>query len=197
MLKMEGVFPMNNIIYKKMPISKLKPAEYNPRDITDKARKGLKKSISKFGNVQPIVVNKRTHNIISGHQRLGILTEQGETHVDVAIVDVSEIEEKALNVALNSNTITGFFTDDIESIIKEIRFNDEDLVDEMNFNDLLDNVDFTVNTENVGKPEKKELKPFNKTHILISFNPADYPEIQKHIDEIEKIPEVEIEQSSN
>ena len=38
-------------------IDKLKPARYNPRQISTKQYKDLKESITKFGLVDPIIVN--------------------------------------------------------------------------------------------------------------------------------------------
>jgi DNA modification methylase len=88
----------------KIPIGKLNPAKYNPRkDLKpgDPEYEKLKKSMETFGYVEPIVWNKRTGNIVGGHQRLKILQEQGQTEVECVVVDFDETEEKALNVALN------------------------------------------------------------------------------------------------
>ncbi len=87
-----------------MNIADLKPAKYNPRkDLQpgDPEYEQLKKSITAFGYVDPIIVNKRNNIVIGGHQRLKILTELGNKAVDVSVVDLDEKEEKALNVALN------------------------------------------------------------------------------------------------
>ena len=42
----------------KIKISKLKAATYNPRQISTKQYNDLKKSITKFGLVDPIIVNE-------------------------------------------------------------------------------------------------------------------------------------------
>ena len=52
-------------------INKLKPAEYNPRQITTKQYNDLKESIEKFDLVDPIIVNKDM-TVIGGHQRLKV-----------------------------------------------------------------------------------------------------------------------------
>jgi ParB-like chromosome segregation protein Spo0J len=45
----------------------LEPAGYNPREIDAEALEGLTNSISRFGCVEPIVVNTRgRHNVIVG-----------------------------------------------------------------------------------------------------------------------------------
>ena len=63
----------------KMKLSELNPAEYNPRKALkpgDPAYEKLKTSILSFGNVEPIVWNRSTGNVIGGHQRLRVLLDQ-------------------------------------------------------------------------------------------------------------------------
>ena len=70
----------------KVQLEKLNPAKYNPRkDLRpgDPEYEKLKKSIETFGYVEPIVWNKRTGNIVGGHQRLKILQHQGQRKLSV------------------------------------------------------------------------------------------------------------------
>lgn len=88
----------------KKKVTDLIPADYNPRkDLKpgDKEYEKLKRSISEFGYVDPLIWNKRTGRLVGGHQRLKVLEDMGETQVDVVVVDLDEEKEKALNVALN------------------------------------------------------------------------------------------------
>jgi ParB-like chromosome segregation protein Spo0J len=88
----------------KISIDQLKPAKYNPRKNLkpgDPEYEKIKRSIQEFGYVEPIIWNKRTGNVVGGHQRLKILKELGETEIDCVIVDMDETHEKALNIALN------------------------------------------------------------------------------------------------
>ena len=41
---------------KERKIAELNPAEYNPRQLTDKQYKQLKKSLKTFGCVEPVVI---------------------------------------------------------------------------------------------------------------------------------------------
>ncbi len=98
---------------KRVPIKQINPAPYNPRiDLKpdDSEYQKLEKSITTFGYIEPLVWNKRTKTLISGHQRLKILIGQGEKEVDVSIVDLPITKEKALNIALNK--IRGGWDDD-------------------------------------------------------------------------------------
>lgn len=95
-----------------MNIADLKPAPYNPRRIDRAAIEGLTRSMERFGDVQPIVWNRRSGFIVGGHQRLKVLKRKKvqEVAVAVVVVDLDETEEKALNVALNSPHLAGEFT---------------------------------------------------------------------------------------
>ena len=82
----------------KMKLSELNPAEYNPRKALkpgDPAYEKLKASILSFGNVEPIVWNRSTGNVVGGHQRLRVLLDLGVTESEVSVVELSEVDEKA------------------------------------------------------------------------------------------------------
>lgn len=90
--------------------SQIKGAEYNPRIISEDAKKRLRKMIAKHGLVQPLVWNRRTGNLVAGHQRLAALDslERSQNYdLQVAVVDVNEREERVLNVQLNNPSMQG------------------------------------------------------------------------------------------
>ncbi|MBE7413856.1 MAG: DNA modification methylase [Deltaproteobacteria bacterium] len=61
-----------------MKLSDLKPSEHNPRTITKKQLARLKKSIEEFGDLSGIIFNRRTGNIIGGHQRIKVMPPDAE-----------------------------------------------------------------------------------------------------------------------
>ena len=83
-------------------INKLKPAEYNPRQITTKQYNDLKESIRKFDLVDPIIVNKDM-TVIGGHQRLKVCKDLNYKDVDCVILDLSKEQERELNIRLNKS----------------------------------------------------------------------------------------------
>lgn len=91
------------MIIEKVKIKDVHPADWNPREISDKDLKKLDDSIKAFGYVEPIIVNKQTGNIVGGHQRFKILqkTMQPNDEIEAVIVDFDVNKEKALNLALN------------------------------------------------------------------------------------------------
>jgi DNA modification methylase len=98
---------------RRISVSTIKPAEYNPRVTLkpgDAEYESLKASMTDFGCVEVLVWNQRTGNLVSGHQRLSILIEQGVEEVEVSVVDLTIEREKALNLALNR--IKGFWDKD-------------------------------------------------------------------------------------
>lgn len=90
----------------------LRDAPYNPRMIDDSARKRLKAGLQKHGLVQPVVWNKRTGNVVAGHQRLELLDtleKSGDYDIQVAVIDVDDRDEKELNVQLNNPSMQGWW----------------------------------------------------------------------------------------
>lgn len=88
----------------EIEIEKLKAAAYNPRVALEPGMpewKKLKRSIQEFGNVEPVVWNKRTGNVVGGHQRLAVLKSLGYKTVPCSVVDMDDKDEKLLNLALN------------------------------------------------------------------------------------------------
>mgnify|MGYP003644788571 FL=1 len=87
-------------------INSLNPAEYNPRQISNKQYEDLKASMEKFGCVDPIIINinpERLNVVVGGHQRLRILRELGAEKVPTVSVNLSEEDERELNVRLNKS----------------------------------------------------------------------------------------------
>lgn len=100
----------------------IKNAPYNPRVMDAAAEHRLEQEV-KRGLVEPLVWNRRTGNLVGGHQRLGRLDDlhQGKPFaIPVAVVDVDEAEERRLNVALNSPDLMGKYDGEkFEALVRE------------------------------------------------------------------------------
>lgn len=141
-------------------INDLKPAAYNPREELrpgDPEYENIKNSIQEFGYADAIVVNKDL-TVIGGHQRLNVLKDLGYSDIEVAQVDLTKKQEKALNIALNK--ITGRWDDKkLSDLFKDLNadsfklnltgFNDEELSSILNSHDSRNSQDDTSdNREN-------------------------------------------------
>jgi len=150
-------------------INSLNPAEYNPRQINNKQYEDLKASMEKFGCVDPIIINinpERLNVVVGGHQRLRILRELGAEKVPTVSVNLSEEDERELNIRLNKSG--GDFDMDILA-------NEFDIVDlkEWGFKDI----DFGLNIDKINHQDEWEGMPeFNQDdkmpirQIIISFD---------------------------
>lgn len=85
-------------------LKSLKPSPYNPRVALkpgDPMFERLRQSVETFGIVEPIVWNKRSGQVVGGHQRLAVLAALGHREAEVVVVNLLPEREKALNIALN------------------------------------------------------------------------------------------------
>ena len=92
--------------FRKLQITDLKPADYNPRKAlkpADKEYQKIKNSITEFGYVDPVIVNDDM-TVIGGHQRLTVLKDLGYREIECVVISVDKTKEKALNIALNKIT---------------------------------------------------------------------------------------------
>lgn len=190
-----------------MKVKDLKSSDYNPRKMSEKKLSMLGKSMKEFGDLSGIVFNRRTGNLIGGHQRIKHLRpewkiEKKDFQDDLGTVaqgfiktpfgdwvyrevDWDPKKEKAANIAANKHggefdfPMVDEILSDLDIDLELTGFSEEEL-----FKEPLQH-------------EEMELRPYRMTHILLSFPPEKMIDIQKHLEAILKIPGVEYEQGSN
>jgi hypothetical protein len=121
---------------KRMRLVELNPAPYNPRKISEYASDGLGMSLEKFGVLSLIIWNKRSGNIVGGHQRYEKLIEMGETETDVVVVDLDNDDEIALNIMLNNPNARGDYTSDVKLILEKVEVQIGSVFNDLRLNDL-------------------------------------------------------------
>lgn len=112
----------------------IKNAPYNPRIMDEKAKKRLRKNIAKHGLVAALTWNKRTGDLVGGHQRLeqlDSLEKDKNYELTVCVVDVDEREEAALNVQLNNPSMQGEW--DLDKLANMTEEFDLDLSEDLGF----------------------------------------------------------------
>ncbi|MEJ7541075.1 ParB N-terminal domain-containing protein [Staphylococcus intermedius] len=174
---------------KKMNINDLQPANYNPRvdlEAHDEEYQKIKRSIEKFGYVDPIIWNQKTNNIVGGHQRFKVLKDLGYQEVDVSVVDLDEQGEKTLNIALNK--VEGDWdADKLKEVIEELDasmreltgFDDdeiENLMNDMDVDSLFEDDDEATNSNNDDGESKLEraIELLKLTHDKLIDDFDDY-----------------------
>ena len=183
----------------------------NPRVLTEKQFKLLERDLKELGDLSGIVHDINSNEIISGNQRVSVFTPSDS--------DIEIIEE--FNPPTKTGTIaTGWIKYNGERYsYRRVKWTPEKcekanivankaggswdwdiLANEFDFDSLKDwgfSEEETVNNYQKKTPQKINLIPYNKTHILITINPQDYDKIKKNIEQLKNIKGVEIEQNNN
>lgn len=126
---------------KKVKLADVKMRPDNPRVISEKALNGLKNSIGKFGYIEPIVWNKRTGNIVGGHQRYYLLAKAGVVEANMVVVDMSAEEELAANLTLNNPEIEGKFTENTADLLHQLETGNAELFNSLNMDALISSLE--------------------------------------------------------
>lgn len=98
---------MKKLEVRYIPLTALKHAEYNPRQISTHDMEQLKKSLANFECVEPLVVNTfpgREMVIVGGHQRSKAMLALGWQEAPCVAVYLPLEKEKELNIRLNRNS---------------------------------------------------------------------------------------------
>lgn len=127
---------------KKINITDINEADYNPRTISDDEMTKLENSITEFGFVDPMIINLKNNKLIGGHQRynalLSLNMKKGNFAEELNLVELGDIgwvfpdmdlkieseqHEKALNIALNK--ISGTWDNEkLFTLLEELEYDD-------------------------------------------------------------------------
>jgi ParB-like chromosome segregation protein Spo0J len=188
---------MTDIEIRKILIKDLEPNKgqiedlpQNPRIIKDAKFKALVRSLKESPemlNLRELIVYPYAEKfvIIAGNMRYRAAQELNMIELPCKILPIDTPVEKLREYAIKDNNPYGEDNWDI-------------LANEWNEEELRGwDVDMPELTEAKNKIEEREIIPFVKTHVLISFNPEKMIDIQEWLQKIKQIPGVEYEQSSN
>lgn len=188
---------MEEIEIRKISIKDLEPNNgqieglpQNPRCIKDAKFKALVRSLKESPemlNLRELIVYPYGERfvIIAGNMRYRAAQELNMEELPCKILPIDTLIEKLREYAIKDNNPYG--EDDWD--ILSIEWNEEELKGwDFNIPDPI---------EAKSKIEEREIVPFVKTHVLLSFNPERMIDIQEWLQKIKQIPGVEYEQSSN
>lgn len=97
---------------KTVPVGDLKFDPDNARHHGERNLETIKGSLTKFGQVEPLVVQKATGIVIGGNGRLEAMMAMGLTTVQIVEVDLDSTQAKALGLALNRTGELATWDDD-------------------------------------------------------------------------------------
>lgn len=156
-------------------------AAYNPRIELipgDTEYENLRRSITTYGMLIPVIWNKRTNRVVGGHQRLTVLENEGEAEADVSVVDLDETQEKQLNIALNK--IEGGWDDEkLAELLMELG---EDAIltgfTQQEIDSLTNDIDSLIDGDTVDEELKAIEELFN---VSLTFDKADQEELKAYV----------------
>jgi ParB-like chromosome segregation protein Spo0J len=184
---------IENII--EVEVEKLIKAKWNYKKDDKKKMSNLINSIKMHNQIELLLVRelKEGFEVVNGNHRVDALIE---LKIEKALCyNLGKIPEKqAKLIAVQTNEIR-FDSDPgkLGIILDELMFNKFDL-DELIPVDILKLIsDHDIDTDY--KVEK--LKPYNKTHILLSFSPEILVKVMEQLQPIIEMEGIEFEQSAN
>lgn len=163
--------------------SEIKNAEYNPRVISQKAKNKLRKSLKKFGLVEPLIWNKQTGNLVSGHQRLQIIDDiegNNEYKITVSACELTIEKEMQQNVFLNNTSAQGEYVleklEDIEAKFPNISWADagfEIPQEEVSEPYVIPKTNIPERSDNVVEPSTESQVKFHAAEELYDKRPTE------------------------
>ena len=144
--------------YKLVPIGSLHEDPKNARAHPERNKAAVRSSMTEFGQVEALVVQKGTGLVIGGNCRLGELLAMGATEVMVSEVDVKGKQMTKLGLALNrSAEMAEWDADALGELLAEIGREDaEGIGFDGDIDDLLRDLDDDGSWGDIGSPGAKE-----------------------------------------
>lgn len=174
------------------------PCPANPRK-NDENVDRLIKSMAAFGWTNPILVRRENNMVIAGHTRLKAAVKAGLKNVPVVYLDLSDADAKTYMLADNKLTERAEWDGlKLAEIFAEL--------DQANVDLDLTGFESDAIEEFVAGPssmpadlemQEVDVRPYRKTHILLSFEPEKLADIKPHLEAILAIDGIEYEQASN
>ena len=176
----------------------LKPNPENPNTHTKQQINLTAEIIRRTKWRYPITVSKQSGMIVDGHcrhQAALLIDENMKVPVDYQGFDSYE-DEKAEMIRKNKlEELSELSESKVADILSDLQASNYDLSLTAVSQDEIDGI--TSPDDMFDYYEQEMIKPYNKTHILLSFNPAVFPKVESALKTIINDPEIEIEQSSN
>lgn len=111
-----------SLTVQRIPIDSLVPDPSNPRLHPEGNLDAIIGSLKRFGQAEPLVIQRGTNRVIAGHGRLMAMRKLGWTEVEIVELDVTNLDATALAIALNRTAELADWDDGVLSrLLAELR----------------------------------------------------------------------------
>ena len=196
----------------EIPLDLIDPDPLNPNVMSDEDFEKLVAVIQKQGFDEPLQVVENPDKpgryiIVGGEHRFKASKRLGFSAVPCCVKECYENDLERRTALVSRNMIKGQLDNTkLNTMIRDLtsRYSDvegEELAKQMHVSrqkkeevaqSVLDN-----QIDSLPSPKEEDLRPFNNTHILLSFPPARMSVVQGILDQLKDYDDVEILQSSN
>ena len=139
----------------------------NARTHPDENLDAIRASIQRFGQAEPLVVQRSTGRVIGGNGRLAVMKTLGWSECDVVELDVDDLTATSLGIALNRTAETAQWNEEtLARLLQDLKA--EDALDGVGFDTddidaLLESIDGGVETGECDEDDVPEPPPVATT----------------------------------
>jgi DNA modification methylase len=90
-----------NLAIRRVPLTSLHADPANARSHGERNLDAIRASLSRFGQAEPLVVQRSTGRVVGGNGRLVAMKAMGWTDADIVELDLDDLQATALGIALN------------------------------------------------------------------------------------------------
>jgi len=119
------------LIVERVALEQLKEFPGNPMRHEERNLDAIRRSLVRFGQVDPLVVRRSTNEVLSGNGRIRVMRDLGWDSCDVVFVEVADDNAaKALVVSLNKTGLLAEFDyEALSAILRDLQTGGFDLLD--------------------------------------------------------------------
>jgi len=164
--------------YTRMSVNDLIPDPENPRSHSKYNVDAIRASIETHGQVEPLVVQKSSKQIIGGNARFGVLKEIGYEDVDVVLLDIDDSKARALSISLNrTGELATWDEDNLAKALDNLKGLEDFDFDSLGFDQM--EIDHYLS---FGMMDDE----FEATELSMEPPPEDHPSVQAKKEFLEK-----------
>ena len=144
----------------------------------------IKASLTRFGQVEPLVVRTESNTVVGGNGRLRAMREMKWPTAKVTYVDISDTEAAALGIALNRTAeLADWDYENLAVILKALQEEGDDLSTlgwtEEQVEMLLSSTDWEPPLEDDNEPGKLEKEPVGTVFVTVALSSEELRPVLK------------------